>query len=302
MTSKPRTAPLRARATRAALGGGLVAAALLASGCQSRVGTAADVGGTRISTDTLDSTYKRVAATQGATTGVALQRQVLSSLVSYHQATAVADRLHVKPTQGLVDSDLAAVEAQVKASGQAAPEDLVKLFAQTQAVETALSDYYLAHGGAADSADVRGFQVKDAATGKLVVGKVAADGSNLAQLAATYGQGGLQPFAQVPYRSVKELAGLKKGQVTSATVNGQTGEATYVFVVDRQDDQTDVLKAISAVKVTVNPRFGAWTQDPTNGGFTIGPATTGVLSKADPSKVAETTAPVASAPPSAPSS
>lgn len=291
MTSKPRTV----------LGSTLAAAALLASGCQSHVGTAADVGGNRISTSTLDSTYKRVAATQGATAGTALQRRVLSSLVSYHQVASIAGKLHVAPTKGVIDADYAAVEDQVKASGQPAPDDLVRLFAQTQAVESALSDYYLSHAGTADAADVHGFQVKDAATGKLVVGKVAADGSNLAQLAKTYGQGGLQAYAQVPYRSVPELNGLKHGQVTSATVTGQSGEATYVFSVDRQDDVTDVQKAIAGVKVTVNPRFGAWGADAANGGgFAVVPAASGLLSKADPSKPADTPTPAASA--AAPSS
>lgn len=301
MTSKPRTAPLRSRAPRAALGSGLVAAALLAAGCQAHVGTAADVGGSRISTDTLNATYKRVAATQGATAGAALQRQVLSSLVAYHLAASVAGKLHAPPTQGLIDADYAAVEDQVKASGQAAPDDLVRLLARTQATETALSDYYLSHGGTADAADVHAFQVKDAATAKLAAGKVAADGSNLAQLATTYGQGGLQSYAKVPYRAVPELKGLGKGQVTAATVHQQAGDVYLVFSVDRKDDVADVTKAIAAVKVTVNPRFGAWGSDATSGGLAVVP-TTNLLSKADPAKPVDTATPAASAPAPAPSS
>jgi hypothetical protein len=300
VTRKPRTAPLRSRAPRAALGSALVAGALLASGCQSHVGTAADVGGTRISTDTLNATYNRVAATQGATPGAALQRQVLNFLVTYQQAAAVAGKLHVTPTKGEIDAEFTALEDQVKASNQAAPDDEVRLVAQTQAVQGALNDYFLAHGGTADSAEVTIFPAKDAATGKLAAGKVATDGSNLTTLATTYGQGAPQR-AQVGYATVKELAGLKKGQAISATVNGQNGPQAYVFYVDRPTDQAAVQQAIGNVKVSVNPRFGSWGNDASSGGLAVVPATN-LLSKADPSKPADTTTPAASAPPAAPAS
>ena len=163
------------------------------------------------------------------------------------------------------------------------PDNLVQLAAELQAIETNVGTYYVKHGSSPDQDHVLGFQVKDKATGQQAVAKIAPGGSNLAKLAATYrsDRGTGTTLGTVGISQVPELKGLKAGQSTVATVadnsSGTTTAAYYVLYVDSQFDQADITKALSEVKVRVNPRFGTWSQDPSTGQFQIVPATSDIV-------------------------
>jgi len=292
--SKPRTA----------LGGALLAAVLLVSGCQTRVGAAATVGDDRISTKTFNATYNTAAASSVGVNPVSLRRNVLAELVQLQRAKVVAKRLGVATTAGDVDVALTQVQAQLSQQNPL-PDNLVQLAAQLQAIETNLGNYYVKHGGTADQDHVLGFQVKDKATGQRVAAQVARDGSNLDKLAAANrsDKGTSTALGTADISRIPELKGLRAGQATEATfADNSTGTVVaqyYVLYVDAQFDQTDLTAAMNAVKVRVNPRFGTWSQDPATGQFGVQPATSDIVAPVP--SVAPSAAPSGAAPaPSAP--
>jgi hypothetical protein len=289
--SKPRTA----------VGGGLLVAVLLVSGCQARVGSAATVGDDRISTKTFTSTVNAAAATAKGANKASLQRQVLAELVQVQAARVVARRLGLSTTPGDIDLSLTQVKQGLADQSQSLPDNLVQLAAELQALETKVGSYFVEHGGSADQDHVLGFQVKDKATGQQVLAKLASDGSNLAKLAATYSanQSTSTTLGTVDISRVQELVGLKRGQSTVATItDNSSGTVTrmfYVLYVDSQFDQKDMSKALSEVKVRINPRFGTWSQDPSTGAFQVLPATSDIVAPV-PSGAAQPSAPAPSAP------
>lgn len=305
MTSKPRTAPLRSRAPRAALGGGLVAAVLLASGCQAHVGTAADVAGTRISTASLNDAVKAVQGTALASrAGNNLQRQMLSDLVLQQEVETLARRHKVSATAGEIAAQTARLKAASAAAGNPAEPDAYwqpqgRETAQVIAAMRALNQ----QTGRYDAVNLYLVPVKNQGEGETVLGLLAKTPSAKASIAQQYssdaglkktgGEVGIVTLAQL---NVPAATKMKKGDATIASVQGQPA----VLVVEDRLDAADFSRELTQdVSVKLNPRFGVW--DPTSSTGTYVVPATNTLSKADPSKApADTPTPAASGAASAP--
>jgi hypothetical protein len=311
VTSKARTT---------AWGIGSVAAALLASGCQSHVGAAATVGDERVSTKTLNAAYAEAAqTTSGKSAGAGLQDQVLTQLVGYEQVIALAKQQGVVTPVGVIDAEYQRQHAENVASGTDIPPTIEHLLAEERAVERALSDHYLAEPGVkADAAELLAFPVNDQATGQAALAAIAKAPDNFAAVAKKYsndptygnrgGDIGVIALSGLP----PQITNLKQGQSAVVPLQGT------ILVVQRgaPRDQGDLNAGLAKIKVSVNPRFGSWGFDQTNNVFLVKPATSDIvaplpsavaasanpLTTDTPAPAASAPAPAASAPASAPAS
>lgn len=261
MTSKL-TAARRPRATQAALGAGLVAAVLLASGCTSRVGAAATVGDDVITTKTLDAAYRAAVATGTTTT----ESAVLSELVTHQQYLTLAKSRHITVPPGDVDTRLAqlviSTDASASSSGDA-PVNPTRDEAEEEAITIAVAADFAAKGGTVDGADLYAVPVKDKATANTVAALLRKQPSDAAAIAKKYstnsefaalgGQAGPTPLSDLT--GFAGITSIKPGQ---PLVSSQQG-AWYVFVIEQRLDLADFGTALHAVsKVRINPRFGMW--------------------------------------------
>jgi hypothetical protein len=275
--SKPRTA---------ALGAGVLAAVLLVSGCESHVGTAADVAGDRISTKALNTAYAADAQTaSGKTEGAKLENEVLAQLVAYQQIVALAKAKGVVTPQGDIDDAYHRLLLEDQASKSDRTVADRQRAADVTAIERSLATYFLKQPGAnPDYAEMQAFPVKDEATGKTVVGLLTKNPDQSFQIALKYstdpsfgthgGDVGIIELSQLPAAVQK----LKPGQATIAPITGSDGTpATYVLRVVRLSDQDALNKALLAIKVSVNPRFGTWTLDPTTHAYEVAATTSDVV-------------------------
>ncbi|BEP12291.1 hypothetical protein acdb102_06020 [Acidothermaceae bacterium B102] len=306
MISKPRTA----------LGGGLLAAVLLASGCQARVGSAATVGDDSISTKTLDGAF-RVAKTSAGATAATKETAVLQVLVSHQELVTLAKQQHVTVPQGAVDARASQLRQEIAAGAAVLPPNTpVETQASTDAITDALGANNVALGGAVDYVRLTAIPVASQAVGAAVKAKLdaapasafalAQQYSTVSQLKQTGGDVGLQPTGQLTV--VKDL---KVGQSIVSAV-GTSSTQLYVLRVNARLDLTKLGTEINALKVKINPRFGSWTltTDPTTGAknYAIVPAvsdvvtvgTTPAASVAPSAAPAASGAPAATAPASAP--
>lgn len=276
MTSKARTA---------AWGVGSIAVTLLASGCQSHVGTAATVGSERVSTKTLNTaTAEAALTTSGKTAGTALEGQVLSQLVGAEQVFALAKKVGVSASAGAVEAEYEREHAENVASSSDIPPSIEHALAQSRADQRALSDHYLATGGKADAAELLAFPVADEATAEKALGAIAKAPGNFAALAKQYssdptygnrgGDIGVVPLAGLP----TGITSLKLNQVNVVPLTDQG----VILIVKRGDprDQGDLTKGLATIKVTVNPRFGVWTLDPTTNTYAVKPAASDIVAPA----------------------
>jgi hypothetical protein len=284
-----------------------VAAALLASGCQSHVGTAADVGGTRISTKTLNAAVKNLQGTALATqAGSNLERQVLSDLVLQQQVQTVADRHHVSATAG----DIAATATQFKESSAAnsnpaEPDSYWQLQGRETATAVAVMRQLSKTTGKFDAVKLYLVPVKTESEGETVLGLLAKNPSAKASIAQQYSTdaglkatGGEVGIVSLEQLGVAQVSKMQEGDATIATVQSTTA----VLVVEARLDEADFSSELTKdVNVKVNPRFGTWAADASTGGFAVVPATS-LLSKPDPAKPTDEASPSASAGASAPAS
>ncbi|MDX6229183.1 MAG: hypothetical protein QOI76_2573 [Frankiales bacterium] len=293
MTSKPRTA---------SLGVGVLAALLLAAGCQSRVGTAATVGSDRISTRTLNTAYEAAArTTTGKAQGAKLQDEVLAQLVQNKQVLALAKGQHITVAQGDIDEAYAALVQQAATSKADTPDSAQRLSAQTQAVAVAIMKDFAAKTQRVDTVDLYAVTVADQATAQTVLGLLTKNPADGAAIAAKYASdptlkanGGKAGLVQLSQLGVPALATQKPGVPLIATV----GTTIAVLRVDARLDAQDFQSALAtAAKVTINPRFGAWTEDPTTHAFSITAAGSDVVAPA--TAVPSASSPAASSAPSA---
>ena len=266
MISKPRTA----------LGGGLLAAVLLVSGCQSRVGSAATVGGSTISTDTLATAYREAAATSsGKAEGAKLQSDILTQLVQLQAYREVARRERVTVPQGNIDD---AYQRVVASDSSAAPQtpQAYRRQAEIQATEIALASHFVDVGGKVDSVELYGVPVKDTATANTVLAKLKADLGNATVIAQNYSNisqvaevGGQLGAVSIGNSGLPQAATAKVNEPFVATVSGTTA----VFMVEARLDGTDLQAAITKdAPVKINPRFGTWgtVTDATSGAKSLG--------------------------------
>lgn len=248
-----------------AWGIGSLAVALLASGCQSHVGTAATVGGERISTDALNTAYKAAAlTTSGKAAGSKLQAQVLTQLVQNKQIVALAKSLHVVVAPGDIDATYRQLAATGAANKSDQPDSYWRLNALTQATGVAIMKDLNAKTKKVDAFDLYAVPVKDQATAKTVVGLLAkspGDGAAIAKkystdngLAASGGEAGIVSAAQLgdPALTTQPL-----GVATIVPIQ----QTIYVMRINARLDEADFGTALAAgAKVTVNPRFGTWAE------------------------------------------
>jgi hypothetical protein len=297
-----------------------IAAALLASGCQTHVGTAATVGDERVSTKTLDAAYAEAAQTaSGKTAGAGLQDQVLTQLVGYQQVIALAKQQGVVTPPGVIDTAYQLQHAENVASGTDIPPTIEHLLAEERAVERSLSDHYLAQPGVkADATELLAFPVNDQATANAALAAIAKAPDSFAAVAKKYsndptygnrgGDIGVIALSGLP----TQITSLKQGQSVAVTIQGT------ILVVQRgaPRDQADLNAGLAKIKVDVNPRFGTWAFDQTNNVFLVKPATSDIVAplpsavaaSANPlttgsqAPAASAPAPAASAPATAPAS
>lgn len=273
--------------TRRLVAGAVVAAGtLLATGCQSHVGTAATVGQHSISTDQLTAAYTRqlaVPAAQQATAApVQLERRVLGQLITHVLLDKLAADQGISLSQGDIDAELNLLKGQKDASGQsplaAIPQTDQPRTARDNLLAQRLEISY-ATGTDQDSLSLGIIVVGDAAKAKLVAARLRADPSAFDQLARTYStsqQTQLQPtpITQLP----TQLKDAKKGDVL---IVPQQGSFVVVYVVARSNEQV-LLKKLDQVAtqlgVHVNPRFGAWNASQ----LTVAPASNGPVQEVTP--------------------
>ncbi|MDX6202341.1 MAG: hypothetical protein QOJ83_1841 [Frankiales bacterium] len=290
MTSKPRTA---------SLGVGVLAALLMAAGCQSHVGTAATVGSDRISTKTLDTAYEAAArTTTGKAEGAKLQDEVLTQLVQNKQFLAVAKSQHVVVAQGDIDKAYTELVQQAATNKTDQPDSSLRLSAQSQAAAIAVMEQLAAKTGRFDTVDLYAVTVADQATAQTVLGLLTKNPQDAAAIAAKYAtdttlkaNGGQAGLIQLSQLGVPALSTQKVGVPLIATV----GTTLAVLRVEARLDAADFQTALTSVaKVSINPRFGAWTEDPSTHAFSITPAGSDVVAPA--SAVPSATTPSGSAP------
>jgi hypothetical protein len=304
VTSKPRTA---------SLGVGVLAALLMAAGCQSHVGTAATVGSDRISTKTFDTAYEAAArTTTGKAEGAKLQNEVLTQLVQNKQVLALAKSRHVVVAQGDIDKAYTELVQQAATNKTDQPDSSLRLSAQTQAAAVAVMEDFAAKTGKFDTVDLYAVTVANQATARTVLGLLTKNPQDAAAIATKYASdptlkanGGQAGLIQLSQLGVPALSTQKVGVPLIATV----GTTLAVLRVEHRLDAADFQTALASVaKVNVNPRFGAWTEDPTTHAFSITAARSDVVAPASavpsgsaPAPSGSAPAPSASAPAPAPS-
>jgi hypothetical protein len=292
VTSKPRTA---------SLGIGVLAGVLLAAGCQSRVGTAATVGSDRISTKTFDTAYEAAAVTKtGKAEGAKLQDEVLTQLVQNKQFLALAKSRHVAVLQGDIDQAYAALVKQAATAKTDQPDSSLRLSAQSQAAAIAVMKDFAVKTNKVDTVDLYAVTVADQATAQTVLGLLTKNPADAAAIATKYAtdstlkaNGGQAGLIQLSQLGVPALATQKVGVPLIATV----GSTIAVLRVEARLDAADFQAALTSVaKVTINPRFGAWTEDPSTHAFSITAAGSDVV--APGTVVPSASAPAATSAPS----
>ena len=294
MTSKPRNATLSV---------GMLAAVLLAAGCQSHVGTAANIGDQRISTKSLNSAW--LEAQQSPTEkaqGASLERQVLTQLVDDKLVSALAANLHVVVQQSDIDQSYAALVATAVASKTGQSDAELRREAVDEVTAEAIARAYSVQTKKVDAIRLFAIPVKDQATGVTVLGLIQKSPGDAATIAEKYssnqslaqrgGDAGIQGLdsLQTPSLGTDPI-----GQYKVTSIQGEI----VVTRVDAHLDEADFEAGLAtAAKVSVNPRFGTWKLDPSTSQFGVTDAISDIVAPA--TDAAEgSPAPVASAAPGA---
>ena len=271
MIRKPRTI---------SAGVGLLIAVALVSGCQPKVGTAAQVGDTRITTDQLNAATEAAAPSSSAASSAApasapTQDATLTKLIQHQLLLDLAKQRGVVVTTAEIDAVARQLKADNATKGVTQSDESVRLDAEYAATVVALSENYVKTGHAPDQAQVVVFPVADQKTADEAVAALNATPGDGLAIAAKYAsdpsqvQHGTGQLSGLP----PEVQALKSGQ---ATVVSSQGTLT-VWQVNKLLSTTELPKDLAAVsKVTVNPRFGSW--DPKT--IAVGPFVSEVVSPA----------------------